>query len=258
MAADLTGRVAVVTGASRGIGLAAATALHAAGGTVVLTARTGEAAAAAAASVGPRALGIGAHVADADAARACIDRVLAEFGRIDVLVNNAGTNPAHGPVLRQDHARFAKTMEVNLWAPILWTRLAVDAWMGAHGGAVVNTASTGGLAVAHDIGVYNVSKAALIHLTRQLAIELAPAVRVNAVAPGVVRTRLSEALWKEQPGPVTDRTPLGRLGEPADVGTAIAFLASPDASWITGETIVVDGGQTIGAGAAAERLSVRA
>lgn len=253
----LAGRTAIVTGASRGIGLAAAAALHGAGANVVLTARTEEAARAAAASVGPRALGIGAHATDEDLARACVERTMEVFGTVDVLVNNAGTNPAHGPVLDQDHGRFAKTLDVNLWAPILWSRVVVDAWMGDNGGAIVNTASIGGLSVGPDLGVYHVSKAALIHLTKQLAIELAPSIRVNAVAPGVVRTRLAEALWKEHENAVEERTPLDRIGEPDDVAAAILFLASSASSWITGETLVVDGGQMIGSGAAADALAAR-
>ncbi|WP_370200851.1 SDR family oxidoreductase [Aeromicrobium sp.] len=257
MTGSLDGRTAIVTGASRGIGLAAAAALHDAGANVVLTARTEEAAAEAAASVGPRAMGVGAHVTDEDLARACVERTMERFGSVDVLVNNAGTNPAYGPVLQQDHGRFAKTLDVNLWGPILWSRLVVDAWMGEHGGSIVNTASIGGLSVGPDLGVYHVSKAALIHLTKQLAIELGPTIRVNAVAPGVVRTRLAEALWKEHEAAVDERTPLGRIGEPADVGAAIAFLASPSASWITGETLVIDGGQMIGAGAALDRLAAQ-
>ncbi len=245
---DLTGRAAVVTGASRGIGLAVAQHLAAAGANVVLTARTQEAADAAAAQVdGPgRALGIAAHVTHEDAARACVERTVAEFGRLDILVNNAGTNPAYGPLIAQDHARFAKTFDVNLWAPILWTGLAMDAWMREHGGAIVNTASIGGLGHEAGLGAYNASKAALIHVTKQLALELSPRVRVNCVCPGVVRTRLAEALWKDHEEQVNASTPLGRIGEPDDIGAAVAFLASDAAGWVTGEAMVLDGGQRLG------------
>jgi NAD(P)-dependent dehydrogenase (short-subunit alcohol dehydrogenase family) len=164
---------------------------------------------------------------------------------VDVLVNNAGTNPAFGPVIRQDAGKFLKTFDVNAWAPVLWSGVVYDKWMRKNGGAIVNTASVGALMPHADIGVYNASKAALIHLTRQLAIELAPGVRVNAVAPGVVRTKLSAALWEDQEEEVTARTPLGRLGEPEDIARAVAFLASDGAAWITGETLVVDGGQLL-------------
>ena len=248
MNGELTDRTAIVTGASRGIGLAIAEALAEAGASVVLTSRTQEAAELAASSFGSeRAVGYGAHATDEDAAAACVEFALERFGSLDILVNNAGTNPAFGPVVDQDHARFAKTMDVNVWAPILWTQLAWRAWMAEHGGTVINTASLGGIAVSPNLGVYHTSKAALIHLTRQLALELAPKVRVNAVAPGVVRTRLAEALWKDNESQVAAVTPLGRIGEPADVGSAVAFLASDRAAWITGETLVIDGGQILGA-----------
>ena len=246
MAADLRGRTAIVTGASRGIGLAIAEALVAGGANVVLTSRKQEAADTAASSLGSEmAVGYGAHATDEDAAGACVDFAVERFGSLDILVNNAGTNPAFGPVVDQDHGRFMKTLDVNLWAPALWSGLAWRAWMQEHGGTIVNTASVGGIVVGPNLGVYHASKAALIHLTKQLALELAPKVRVNAVAPGVVRTRLAEALWKEHEAAVSSVTPLGRIGEPSDVASAVAFLASDDASWITGETIVMDGGQIL-------------
>ncbi|NLU84590.1 SDR family oxidoreductase [Rhodococcus sp. HNM0569] len=245
-ALDLTGRTAIVTGASRGIGLATARSLAEAGAKVVLTSRSQESAEKAAVEVGHGSVGYGAHAVDEDAAKACIDFTLDTFGSIDVLVNNAGTNPAYGPVVDQDHARFAKTFDVNLWAPVLWTSLAVRAWMGEHGGSVINTASIGGMGFEAGLGVYNASKAALIHVTKQLALELSPSVRVNAVAPGVVRTRLAEALWKEHEQLVADASALGRIGEPEDVASAVAFLASDASAWMTGEIMVIDGGQRLG------------
>jgi NAD(P)-dependent dehydrogenase (short-subunit alcohol dehydrogenase family) len=249
--AELTGRTAIVNGASRGIGLAIARALIDAGASVILTSRGHEAADAAASSLASdRAVGFAAHASDENAARECVEFAISSFGGLDILVNNAGTNPAFGPILEQDHARFAKIFDVNVWAPILWTGLAWRASMRERGGVVINTASVGGLVVGPGIGVYNITKAALIHMTRQLALEMSPNVRVNAVAPGVIRTRLSEALWKEHEAEVAGATPLGRIGEPVDIASAVAFLASDAASWITGHTIVIDGGQMISAAGA--------
>jgi NAD(P)-dependent dehydrogenase (short-subunit alcohol dehydrogenase family) len=246
MSLDLTGRTAVITGASRGIGLAIAQQLADAGANVVLTSRKQESADAAAAQIGGNALGVAAHAVEEDAAQRCIDLTLERFGSVDIVVNNAGTNPAFGPLIDQDHGRFAKIFDVNLWAPLLWTSLAVKGWMGEHGGAVVNTASIGGMAFEANLGLYNTTKAALIHVTKQLALELSPRVRVNAICPGVVRTRLAEALWKEHEQALSASTALGRIGEPADVASAVAFLVSDEASWITGETLVIDGGQLLG------------
>ncbi|MGW2308815.1 SDR family oxidoreductase [Actinomadura luteofluorescens] len=247
---SLHDRVAIVTGASRGIGFAVAAALHRRGARVILTSRSEEAARAAAARLGAGAVGRAAHAADQDAARSCVESAINDHGRLDILVNNAGTNPAYGPLVDLDHARFAKTMDVNLWAPILWTSLAVKAWMGEHGGAVVNTASVGGISVAENLGAYHASKAALIHLTRHLALELGPKVRVNAVAPGVVRTRLAEALWSEHEERIAAAAPLRRIGEPEDIGDAVAFLVGDGARWMTGETVVIDGGQLLTQGTA--------
>jgi NAD(P)-dependent dehydrogenase (short-subunit alcohol dehydrogenase family) len=238
---NLTGRTALVTGASRGIGHAAARCLADLGANVVLTARTQDAAITAAENI-RGAAGFAAHAADEDAARRCVDFTLERFGRLDILVNNAATNAAYGPLVDQRYEAFRKTIDLNVWAPIMWSSLAARAWMSEHRGAVVNIASLGGLATEPNLGIYNASKAALIHLTKQSAVELSPTVRVNAVAPGVVRTKLSEVLWREHEQALTGALPLGRIGEPEDVGWAIAFLASDAAAWITGQTLVIDGG----------------
>src|SRR5271156_3488426 len=227
---NLNGRTAIITGGSRGIGLAIAQRLAVEG----------------AEQVGGNAIGVAAHAVDEEAARQCVDLTLDRFGSIDILVNNAGTNPAYGPLIDQDHARFAKTFEVNLWAPLLWTSLAAKAWMVEHGGAIVHTASIGGMHQSPNMGMYNATKAALIHVTKQLALELSPRVRVNAICPGVVRTKLAEALWKDTEAFVSQRTALGRIGETPDVAAAVAFLVSDEASWITGDTLVIDGGQVLG------------
>jgi NAD(P)-dependent dehydrogenase (short-subunit alcohol dehydrogenase family) len=245
---SLAGKTAVVTGASRGIGLATAASLHGAGANVVLTSRHAAEAEQAASGLGSRALGLGAHAADGAAAADVLDACLARFGSIDVLVNNAGTNPAAGDIVAQEYTRFVKTFDVNVWAPILWSSLAYERFMKENGGVIINVASLGAFVVTHGIGVYNASKAALLALTRQLAVELAPAVRVNAVAPGVVRTRLAEGLWRDHEDSVVQRTPAGRIGEPDDVARAITFLASDEADWITGASLVVDGGQLIDPG----------
>ena len=242
---DLSGKTAIVTGASRGIGQATAAALVAVGANVVMTSRHQDAADAAAAQLGARAAGFAAHAADEEAAHACVEFALEQFGSLDLLVNNAATNPAYGPVVEQDRSRFMKTLEVNVWAPQMWAQQAWEQWMREHGGVIVNVASLGGLIVGPGIGTYNTSKAALIHMTRHLARELAPWVRVNAIAPGVVKTRMAEALWKEQEEAVAAHTALGRIAEPADIADVVLFLASDRARWITGETLVVDGGEAL-------------
>jgi NAD(P)-dependent dehydrogenase (short-subunit alcohol dehydrogenase family) len=250
-----SGRTAIVTGGSRGIGHAAATALAAGGANVIITSRHQDAARAAAADIGNGVVGMGVHATDESGANECVNFAVEQFGGCDILVNNAGTNPALGAVLDQDYGRFAKTMHVNVWGPLLWTKVAWNASMRDHGGVVINTASLGGLAPARHVGVYNASKAALIHLTRQLAVELSPRVRVNAVAPGVVRTKMAEAVWHRDEASVADRTLIGRIGEPPDVAQAIAFLASDAAAWITGQTLVIDGGQLLGAAAGSPQAS---
>jgi NAD(P)-dependent dehydrogenase (short-subunit alcohol dehydrogenase family) len=194
---------------------------------------------------GARLLAQAAHVADADAVQAVLNATTEVLGPVDVLVNNAGTNPYFGPLADLDLARAEKIVQVNQWAPVLWTQLAWRSAMAERGGSVVNVSSVGGLLTEPGIGWYNASKAALIHLTRQLAVEMAPKVRVNAVAPGVVRTHLARALWEPYEQPLAQALPLGRIGEPDDIADAIVFLAGRASRWMTGQTLVVDGGTTV-------------
>jgi NAD(P)-dependent dehydrogenase (short-subunit alcohol dehydrogenase family) len=243
-------RTAIVTGASRGIGRATAELFAAEGCNVVLTSRRQEAldeVAAALLETYPKieVLAHAAHAAEPDEAAACVDAAMARFGRIDVLVNNAGTNPYFGPMVDLDPVRAEKTVRLNQYGVVLWTQLVWRASMSEHGGSIVNVASVGGLLTEPGIGYYNATKAAVIHLTRQFAQELAPKVRVNAVAPGVVRTVLARALWENFEQQLSEALPLGRIGEPTDVAEAIGFLAGPRSSWITGQTLVIDGGAQI-------------
>jgi NAD(P)-dependent dehydrogenase (short-subunit alcohol dehydrogenase family) len=246
----LAGSVALVTGASRGIGAATALALAREGAQVVLVSRRQEGVDAAAAQIraavpDAELLAVAAHVADPDASAAACAAAVERFGGIDVLVNNAGTNPYFGPLVDLDLARAEKTVQVNQWAPLAWVQAAWHASMSARGGAVVNVASVGAVITEPAIAWYNATKAALVHLTRHLAAELGPTVRVNAVAPGVVRTQLAKLLVDNAEDRLSAALPLRRIGEPDDVADAIVFLASRPARWITGQTLVVDGGTSV-------------
>lgn len=198
--------------------------------------------------VGDQAIGIAGNSGDPEHRRDAVAQVIERFGRLDLLVNNAGVNPQYGPLVEADLGAVEKILVVNVVAPIGWVQQAWRQWMAEHGGAVLNVASVGGIRAGALIGAYNASKAALIHLTRQLAVELAPGVRVNAIAPGVVKTRFARALWEGREEQAAAAYPLGRLGTPADTAAIARFLLSEEASWITGETVVVDGGVTIRGG----------
>lgn len=242
----LHGRVALVTGSSRGIGLAIAQQFLRAGARVVLSSRSEENLATAMSTISPidleRAHAVVAHVGSPLDATRVVEATIARFGALDVLVNNAGTNPYFGPLVEIDAARMLKTYEVNQASVVTHTAAAWHAWMHEHGGVVINVASIGGLGPEPGIGWYNVTKAAVIHLTKQFAFELAPGVRVNAIAPGLVRTELARGLWQDREAQVVAHIPLRRLGEPDDVAAVALMLASDAGSWITGQTIVVDGG----------------
>jgi NAD(P)-dependent dehydrogenase (short-subunit alcohol dehydrogenase family) len=245
----LDGRTALVTGGSRGIGQAIARAFADAGASVMVSSRSAEGLEASVAEI-RSGLGDGAgevawtvaNAGDPDQAEACLAATVDLFGGVDILVNNAATNPYYGPIIEIDQGRADKTVRVNQSGYLEWTQAAWRAGMADAGGVVLNIASIGGLTVEGGIGWYNVTKAAVIHLTSQLAGELGPAVRVNAIAPGLVKTQLAKALWESGEEKISQRLPTRRLGEPSDIANAALFLCSDAASWITGETLVVDGG----------------
>jgi NAD(P)-dependent dehydrogenase (short-subunit alcohol dehydrogenase family) len=244
------GKVAVVTGGSRGIGLASALELARSGAAgVVITSRKSENLEPAREQLitsgvsADKVLAIPARADSESQAAEALALTVETFGSADILVNNAGTNPSAGSLMTVDLGAVDKTWEVNLRGPLLWTRAAYAAWMEDHGGVVVNVASVAGLRPSPITGAYNVSKAGLVHLTRQLAHELAPGIRVNAVAPAVVRTRLAGLLLENEEH-AAQMHPLGRIGEPEDVARLITFLSSDASSWMTGAIVPVDGGMT--------------
>ena len=244
MGGHIDGKVAVVTGASRGIGEAIAAGFLAAGARgVVITGRNHENIQTAAARLADpeRVLPVVARSDTEEGAAVTMDRALEQFGACDVLVNNAGTNPGYGPLMDVDLGALKRTWEVNLLGPLVYARVAWDRWMKDNGGVICNNASVGGRLPGRDMGAYNISKAGVIYMTRHLAYELAPTVRVVGVAPGVVRTRLSQILWKDEEA-AASLHPLGRIGEPMDIASTVVFLCSEQASWITGVTLDVDGG----------------
>lgn len=242
------GKVAVVTGSSRGIGLATALEFARSGATgVTITSRKPENIESARAQLvdagvdESRILALAARADSEEAANDAVAQTVETFGSCDILVNNAGTNPSAGLLMDVDMGALDKTWAVNMRAPLLWVRAAYHAWMDKNGGAVVNIASVAGLRPGPITGAYNVSKAGLIHMTRQLAFELAPTIRVNAVAPGVVRTRLAGMLLEDEDAAARAH-PLGRVGEPEDVARLVVFLGSDASSWMTGAIVPVDGG----------------
>ena len=244
---DLHGKTALVTGASKGIGFAIADAYAVAGANVMLSSRKQEALYEAAGTIsGPGEVAtFAANAGEPDQAAACVAATVDRFGSLDILVNNAATNTHLGPAIEIDLPRFDKNFQVNVRGAFVWIQEAWRAAMQERGGSVINVVSIGGLRHDSGIGIYNVTKAALIHLTKVLAAELAPGVRVNAIAPGLVKTDFARALWEPAEDAVSATMPLKRLGEPDDIAAAALFLASDLASWITGETLVVDGGVLI-------------
>jgi NAD(P)-dependent dehydrogenase (short-subunit alcohol dehydrogenase family) len=191
-----------------------------------------------------RATAIAAHAGREADLTNLVDQTMERFGRIDILVNNAGTNPYFGPLIDADLSVWDKTFEVNLRGYFALTQLAYTRWMRDNGGAVLNIASTGGLRPSIGLGVYDITKAGVVMLTRQLARELGGRVRVNCIAPGLFKTRFAEALWTNESvlQRVTQNNPFGRIGDPAEIAGAAVFLVSDAASYVNGQVLVVDGG----------------
>ncbi|WP_306185660.1 SDR family oxidoreductase [Streptomyces sp. MK5] len=244
-----TGKVALVTGASRGIGYGIAEALVARGDRVCITGRNEDALKEAVERLGAdRAIGVAGKAHDEAHQAEAVERVMEAFGRVDFLVNNAGTNPVFGPIADLDLNVARKVFETNVVSALGFAQRTWHAWQKDNGGAIVNIASIAGLAPSPFIGAYGISKAAMINLTQQLAHEFAPGVRVNAIAPAVVKTKFAQALYEGREEEAASSYPLGRLGVPSDIGGAAAFLTSEQSDWITGQTLVVDGGMFLNAG----------
>ena len=241
MEISLQGKVALITGASRGIGKAIAHSYVQAGAKVMLSSRKEDALRATAKEIGGDTEIFAANGGDLDAGKACVMATIERFGGIDILVNNAATNPYAGPTLGIDPSRYDKTFQVNLRGPLFWTQAVWNSWMKDKPGVILNIASVGGLRAEGSLGVYNLTKAALIHLTRQLAGELGPT-RVVGIAPGLVKTDFAKMLVDNFGDRLASTIPTGRLGEPQDIANLATFLVSDLASWITGETYVIDGG----------------
>jgi len=248
---DLTGKVAIVTGGTRGIGLAIATGLASAGATVVVSSRKAEAVDHVTRGIiaaGGKAVGITANVGRFDEGRKLVADAIAQLGGVDIVVNNAAANPVFGPVENTDEGAWAKIMSVNLQGPFELCKAALPSMAARGGGAIVNISSIGGIRPEQSLGIYSVSKAAIISLTQVMAREWGPrGVRANVICPGLIRTDFSSTLWKDEKlvTRFMKTQPIARIGEPEDIASMAVFLASPAASYCTGGVYMVDGGYTV-------------
>jgi len=244
--AKLSGKTALITGGSQGIGLAIAQAFIREGSKVVITGRSQIALDKARAQLGEdQVLTCAGDVRDREHAQATIAAAMERFGGIDILVNNAALERSSGPAITTSMDEFEETYAVNVFAPLYWTQQVWQASMQTHGGNVLMISSLGSITLYANMGAYLSSKAALNHLTRTLAAEVGPDVRVNAILPGLIKTEMSRKAWEPYEEKFARNLPLERLGEPEDVAQAAVFLASDDSSWITGESLVIDGGTII-------------
>ncbi|MFI1927016.1 MULTISPECIES: SDR family oxidoreductase [unclassified Streptomyces] len=247
--ASLVGKTALVTGGRTGIGFGIATVLVERGAKVVITSRSEDKLREAAAALGEdQVLAVAGDATDPEHQQTAVAAAVDRFGSLDLLVNNVGGAVRAGAgrrLVETDLAAYRRTIELNLVTALTWAQAAWRGWLGEHGGAVVNISSIGSMLAVPDGSAYGTAKASLNHFTRQLAMELAPAVRVNGVASGTVLTDFTKANIEGREDKVVGSIPLKRLGEPADVGAAVAFLLSDEASWITGQTLVVDGGRLL-------------
>lgn len=248
---DLTGKVAIITGASRGIGQAIAEYYAEAGAKVVVSSRKQDGLDAVVKSIrdrGGQAVGIATHNGDKAALQALTQKTLDTYGRVDILVNNAATNPHFGALLDAEDSLWQKTIEVNIMGTVWLTQTVVPYLRQNGGGKIINVASINGLRPGRLQGIYSMTKAALISLTQTLAMELGiDNIQVNAIAPGLVKTRFARAIWENDMllNQIMERTPAGRIGEPEDITGIALYLASPASAYTTGQVFVVDGGVTV-------------
>ncbi len=245
---DLTGKTALITGASRGIGRAIALAFAHAGADVVLTSRRSEGLEPVAHEIqelGRKAVVAPAHVGRPETVAAMVDCLVADEVPVDILINNAATNPAMGTLIETDPLAWQKILDVNVTGPLTMTRAVVPLMRRRKGGCIVNVASVAGIEPTPMLGAYSISKAALIHMTRVLAGELADDnIRVNAVAPGLVETKFSKALFDNKTlyKQFVGTTPMRRHAQPEEIAPAVLMFASEASSYITGQVLVIDGG----------------